>query len=158
MTQHDQPLTPEKDILRKDEAWALLPPEERQKLYDMLPPPREGEPQHDIDVNPMQTMYRPYIEAEVRRWQDDLREGKETKAWRYQAIEAGREREKGVWDEWKEAQRELDWGVQDESGKQNEDEDKDKDGGDVEKDEKTNGKGDAEEVKTEHEEKVGEES
>ncbi|KAK4631575.1 Elongator complex protein 5 [Fulvia fulva] len=52
------------DILRKDEAWALLPPEERQKLYDMLPPPREGEPQHDIDVNPMQTMYRPYIEAE----------------------------------------------------------------------------------------------
>lgn len=80
----------------------------------MLPPPQEGEPPHNIDVNPMRTMYRPYIEEELHRWQDDLREGKETKTWREQAIEAGRERESGVWDEWKEAQRELDWGVKDE--------------------------------------------
>ncbi|EME47183.1 hypothetical protein DOTSEDRAFT_124793 [Dothistroma septosporum NZE10] len=104
------------DLLRKNEAWALLPQEDRQKLYNMLPKPQEGEAQHNLGANPMQTMYRPYIEAELRKWQDDLREGKETKAWREQAIEAGKEREKGVWDEWKEAQRQLDWGLQDEHG------------------------------------------
>ena len=77
----------------------------------------------------MQTMYGPYIEAEIRKWQEDLKEGKESKAWREQAIQAGRDKEKGDWDEWKEAQRELDWGVKEESS------------GEEEKDDKVNGKG-----------------
>ena len=117
----------------------------------MLPQPQEGEPQHDIDVNPMQTMYRPYIEAELRRWQDDLTEGKETKAWREQAIEAGRQREKGVWNEWKEAQRELDWGVGASGNENGGDEGNGNGNGgkEVEKDDEAKHKDDVDEVENE---------
>lgn len=77
----------------------------------MLPPPLEGEPPHDKDVHPFHTHLKPYIENEIRRWQDDLREGKEAKSWRNQAILAGKARSEGKWDAYQQAKKEQDWGV-----------------------------------------------
>ncbi|KXT14419.1 hypothetical protein AC579_8358 [Pseudocercospora musae] len=103
-------------ILRKEGAWEVLTPETRQDLYAMLPAPREGEPAHDIDVHPLKTRYKQYIEGELRRWQQDLIDGKESKKWREAAMRAGQERAEGKWDVWKEQQRENDWGQRDENG------------------------------------------
>jgi len=61
-------------------------------------------------VNPLKTPLRPYIEEELRIWQDDLRDGKETKKWREEAILAGVERREGKYDEWKESERERNFG------------------------------------------------
>lgn len=76
----------------------------------MLPAPLDGEPPHDKDVHPFNTHLRPYIENELRRWQDDLIDGKEAKSWRIQAMQAGRERAEGQWDSYQQAKREQDWG------------------------------------------------
>lgn len=86
----DQPsfLTFQQSLLRKGESWALLSPESREQLYALLPERKEGDPPHDPDVHPL-TSYRfkEYIEAELRQWQDDLVEGRETKKWRAQALQ-----------------------------------------------------------------------
>ena len=55
-------------------------------------------------------MYKPYIEEELRRWQEDLKDGREGKKWREEAMQAGRDRVQGKFDEWKEAEREEYWG------------------------------------------------
>jgi hypothetical protein len=85
----------------------------------MLPPPLAGEAAHDIDVHPLKTRYRPFIEEELRRWQDDVRDGKEGKKWREDAMKAGQDRAAGKWDEWKEQQKQLEWGVKDENPRPN---------------------------------------
>ena len=97
-------------ILRKAEAWSLLPEQVRQNLYALLPAPLEGEKPHDVDVHPLKTRYKSYIEEEVRRWQEDLKEGREAKTWRESAKQAGKDRLDGKWDDWKEQQREANWG------------------------------------------------
>ncbi|KAK5118631.1 hypothetical protein LTR85_008096 [Meristemomyces frigidus] len=104
------------NILRKEAAWTTLPLEIRQHLYSMLPAPRAGEAPHDVEVNPLRTAYRPYIEEELGRWQEDLKNGFEAKKWREEALQAGRDRMDGRYDEWKEAQREEFWGEQGEEG------------------------------------------
>ncbi|KAK0932787.1 hypothetical protein LTR29_015639 [Friedmanniomyces endolithicus] len=96
--------------LRREGAWDTLSFETREKLYALLPAPRQGEPPHDPDVNPLKTAYRPYIEEELRIWQDDLKDGKETKKWREEAMLAGVERREGKYDEWKENERERNFG------------------------------------------------
>ena len=55
-------------------------------------------------------MYKPYIEEELRRWQEDLKDGREGKKWRDEAMQAGKDRVQGKFDEWKEAEREEYWG------------------------------------------------
>ncbi|KAF2717958.1 hypothetical protein K431DRAFT_297352 [Polychaeton citri CBS 116435] len=90
----------------KPEAWALLPFATRQHLYTLLPSPPPGEPPHDPDVNPLETHCRPYIEEELRRWQEDLAEGREAKKWRAEALEAGRARRNGEFEEFRLAERE----------------------------------------------------
>ena len=102
-------------ILRKEDSWALLPAEIRQRLYELLPAPRDGEAPHNPDVHPLKTRYKPYIEEELRRWQEDLRDGREAKKWREEAMQAGRDRVRGKFDEWKETHREEYWGAPDEN-------------------------------------------
>jgi hypothetical protein len=34
---------------------------------------------HDLSVNPLQSRFGKAIENELRKWQDDLKEGRETK-------------------------------------------------------------------------------
>ncbi|KAK4550521.1 hypothetical protein LTR36_000100 [Oleoguttula mirabilis] len=104
------------NILRKEAAWATLPLEIRQHLYSLLPAPQTGEAAHDVEVNPLRTSYRPYIEEELGRWQEDLKNGLEAKQWRQDALQAGRDRMEGQYDGWKEAQREEFWGEKGEEG------------------------------------------
>ncbi|TKA68764.1 hypothetical protein B0A55_07409 [Friedmanniomyces simplex] len=97
-------------ILRKEGAWDTLALDTRENLYALLPATRPGEPPHDPDVNPLKTPLRPYIEEELRIWQDDLKYGKEAKKWREEAMLAGVERREGKYDEWKESEREREFG------------------------------------------------
>lgn len=97
-------------VLRKEEAWMTLPQEVREQLYALLPAPGDGELAHDVNVNPLKTDYKSHIEEELRRWQQDLKDGREGKKWREEAMQAGRDRVDGKFDEWKESQREEYWG------------------------------------------------
>lgn len=98
-------------LLRKPQAWETLPLATRSEIYALLPAPREGEPAHDVEVNPLKSAYRPFIEEGLRRWQADLKDGKETKKWRGEAVQAGRERAEGKFEEAKEGEREALWGM-----------------------------------------------
>ena len=98
-----------KTVLRKEEAWHLLPKQTREDLYALFPTPVDGEGPHDVEIHPLKTRYKPYIEEELRRWQEDLRDGKEAKKWREAAMQAGKDRSDGKWDDWKERQREVNW-------------------------------------------------
>ncbi|KAK5693220.1 hypothetical protein LTR17_025196 [Elasticomyces elasticus] len=97
-------------ILRKEGAWDMLSYEKRKELYDMLPANKPGEAPHDPDVNPLKTSLRSYIEEELRVFQDDLKFGKEGRKWREEAMMAGVERKEGKYDEWKESEREKEFG------------------------------------------------
>lgn len=90
-------------------AWGLLPLATRQRLYELLPSALEGRP-HNPDVHPLKSLYDQNILAEIRAWQTDLKDGKETKKWREEALQAGQDRSLGLWDDWKEAHREETWG------------------------------------------------
>lgn len=63
----------------------------------------------------MDTALRIHIEKEVRVYQTDLSDGKETKKWREDAMKAGLERSSGAWDALKEQQRQEEWGERDEA-------------------------------------------
>jgi len=109
-----------KVILRKEDAWSALPQETQQHLYSLLPKPLQGDEPHDAAVNPLKTRYRPHLEEALRRWQDDLKDGKETKKWRGEAMQAGSDRKEGKFNDWKDVQREEYWGetaVKDENDK-----------------------------------------
>jgi hypothetical protein len=67
--------------------------ETRQRLYSLLPPSTNEEFPHNFDVNPLQSQFGKGIEKELRKWQDDLKDGRDTKKWR---DEAGWERQ-GEW-------------------------------------------------------------
>jgi len=85
-------------VLRKDGAWETLDLETRQRLYSLLPPSTNEDFPHDFDVNPLQSQFGKDIENELRKWQDDLKDGRETKKWRDEAIQAGRDRASGAFD------------------------------------------------------------
>nr|POE46182.1 hypothetical protein CFP56_73561 [Quercus suber] len=85
-----------------------LPKAVRQGLYDQLPTAGTGS--HDIDNNPLHTAFRPYMEDAIANWQGDLREGRESKKWRQEAIDAGTQRESGKFDEYTVAHKEEWWG------------------------------------------------
>ena len=101
-------------LLRRDEAWILLPRDIREQLYSLLPRPGADQPPQDADVHPLHTMYKPYIEEELRPFGEDLREGREQKKWRLEAMQAGKDRIDGKFDEWKEQQKWEDWGDREE--------------------------------------------
>ena len=46
-----------------------------------------------------------------------MKDGREVKKWREEAMQAGKDRTDGKFDEWKELQREEYWGKQDENAK-----------------------------------------
>lgn len=94
-------------VLRDEAAWNTLPKETREELYRYLPKLPGG---YNIDVHPLSTSLQPYIEGEIRLYQTDLNDGKETKKWREEAMKAGMERSSGSWDALKEQQLEEDWG------------------------------------------------
>ncbi|KAK4506192.1 hypothetical protein PRZ48_004157 [Zasmidium cellare] len=98
-------------ILRQEDAWESLPEEARQNLYNLLPPPTGGEPPHNIDVHPLQTQYKQHIEEGIRTWQNDLKDGREVKSWREQAMQVEEDRKEGKLDDFKAYQREADWGT-----------------------------------------------
>jgi hypothetical protein len=83
----------------------------------MLPVPQEGEQAYDTTVHPLHTPLKPYIEEALKEWQEDLKEGRETKKWRDQAMQAGASREAGEFDEWKASEEEKWYG-----GKENDEE------------------------------------
>lgn len=85
-------------VLRKESAWDTLDLETRQRLYALLPAPADGEPPHDPNVNPLETQLGKAIEDELRKWQDGLKEGREGKKWREDAMLAGRDRTSGKFD------------------------------------------------------------
>ncbi|KAF2159629.1 hypothetical protein M409DRAFT_29948 [Zasmidium cellare ATCC 36951] len=116
-------------ILRQEDAWESLPREVRQNLYNFLPQPTEGEPAHNVDVHPLKTQYKQYIEDAIRTWQQDLIDGREVQSWREQAMQVEQDRQDGKWDDFKAYQREADWG--------DDGEDEDGEGNDVKND--TNG-------------------
>ena len=93
-------------LLRHEAAWQTLPFATRSKLYALLPAPLEGEAPRDLDVSPLDTDLKQYIEGAFRQYQDDLKEGRETRKWRSEALEAGEMRRKGEFDAVKEAERE----------------------------------------------------
>nr|POF17766.1 hypothetical protein CFP56_13178 [Quercus suber] len=95
-------------FLDNEKAWMTLPKALRQELYSQLP--TIGNESHDIDINPLHSALRPYMEDAIANWQEDLREGRESKKWRQEAIDAGRERERGKFDEYSEAHKEEWWG------------------------------------------------
>lgn len=103
-------LTALKAVLRRADAWDKLNRETRQELYNCLPPPKDGEAPRNIDVHPLKTSLKAYIEGGVRNWQTDLNDGKEQQKWREAAFRAGQERSSGAWDPVKERQRADDWG------------------------------------------------
>ena len=72
--------------------------ETRQRLYSLLPPPANEVP-HNLNVNPLQSQFGKGIEKELRKWQDDLKDGREVKKWREEAMQAGRDRASGVFDD-----------------------------------------------------------
>ena len=63
-------------------------------------------------MHPLKSVYKSYIEEELRRWQEDLKDGREGKKWREEAMQAGQDRVEGKFDEWKELEREQYWGKQ----------------------------------------------
>ena len=85
-------------ILRKEGAWQTLDLETRQRLYSLLPPSANEEFPHNFDVNPLRSQFGKGIENELRKWQDDLKDGRETKKWRDEAMQAGRDRASGAFD------------------------------------------------------------
>jgi hypothetical protein len=85
-------------ILHKEAAWETLDLETRQRLYALLPASIAGEMPHDPSVNPLQSQFGKAIENELRKWQDDLKEGRETRKWREEAMLAGRDRTSGSLD------------------------------------------------------------
>jgi hypothetical protein len=99
-------------VLRSEAAWDTLPQEKREELYGYLPPVPGG---FNTNVNPLKTALRPLIEEEIRRYQNDLNDGKEVKKWREDAMKAGKERSSGSWNEFKEKQLEEDWGKRNEA-------------------------------------------
>lgn len=101
-------LTQSQEMLRKDDAWAQLSHETRSRLCALLPDLPDI--QHDPDVNPLWASCAPYIEKELRSWQDDLREGRESQKWRTEAIQAGRDRQNGKFADWEQLKREEWWG------------------------------------------------
>ena len=87
-----------KQILRKESAWETLDLETRQRLYSLLPPPVNEDMPHNLNVNPLQSQFGKGIENELRKWQDDLKDGRESKKWRDEAMQAGRDRASGAFD------------------------------------------------------------
>ena len=71
--------------------------ETRQRLYSLLPPSADEMP-HNLNVNPLQSQCGKGIEKELRKWQDDLKDGREVKKWRDEAMQAGRDRASGAFD------------------------------------------------------------
>ena len=87
-----------KQILRKESAWETLDLETRQRLYSLLPPSTNEDMPHNLDVNPLQSQFGRGIENELRKWQGDLKDGRESKKWREEAMQAGRDRASGAFD------------------------------------------------------------
>lgn len=71
--------------------------ETQQHLYSLLPPARPNT-RHNPHMHPCSTAFWPAIVAEMRAWQDDLKEGRETKKWREDAMKAGKDRVDGKFD------------------------------------------------------------
>lgn len=101
-------LTHQQDVLDNDKAWMALPKPVRQDLYKQLP--TVGPHPHDVEINPLHTALRPYMQDAILSWQEDLREGRESKKWRQEAIDTGKERESGKFDEYRIAHKEEWWG------------------------------------------------
>lgn len=85
-------------VLRREGAWETLDLQTRQRLYSLLPPPTNEDMPHNFNVNPLYSPFGKGIENELRKWQDDLKDGRESKKWRDEAMQAGRDRESGVFD------------------------------------------------------------
>lgn len=81
----------------------------REYLYSLVPQPRQGEPPHNTEVNPLNTESGPYVEEAIHAWQEDLGEGRESKKWREEASQAGRDRAAGKFDEVKKVHRQEHW-------------------------------------------------
>ncbi|KAF2770752.1 hypothetical protein EJ03DRAFT_350049 [Teratosphaeria nubilosa] len=99
-------------LLTKPEAWSALPLSTRENLYSLLPAPdpENDGARHDPDINPLESKFGEIIREELQIWQEELRGGYETAKWRNEAVEAGRERLEGNYDEWKDAAKEEQWG------------------------------------------------
>jgi hypothetical protein len=61
-------------------------------------------------VNPLKSPHEKYIKRAIKTWHEDLLDGREAKTWRESTMQAGKERDEGTWDEWREAERERYWG------------------------------------------------
>ena len=106
-----------------EEAWSVIPSEQQQILYSLLPPPSGGAQSLPLDhsVHPFKTEYAPYIKHFLHEWQNDLREGRNTQKWRKDAELASGERAAGVFDDVLAKDREEKWGMMLEAGEPEDD-------------------------------------
>jgi hypothetical protein len=79
----------------------------------LLPPPSSDEPAHNADVHPLKTSYKRFIEVALRKWQDDVATGRESKKWRDEAIQASHDHSTGKWDDLRSLQRQIYWATSD---------------------------------------------
>ncbi|KAI5273225.1 hypothetical protein E4T47_03542 [Aureobasidium subglaciale] len=98
-------------LLTKEEAWSSLDLETRRELYRMLPSTLKGDMVAiDPDVHPLKTGFAKYIKHFIYEWEQDLAAGRRTAKWQREAKQASGERIAGVYDGWKETEREEHWG------------------------------------------------
>ena len=138
-------------------------------MYALFPPPKEGQPPYNPDIHPLELPdFKATIEEELREWQEDLVDGRETQKWRDEAFQvcyvllrhinrrrvltmwqASQDHVDGKFDQYKLYKRDQYWGQPaDEGADEGVDDDAEEVGNDkkdIEVVAKTNGKGKAEE-------------
>jgi hypothetical protein len=57
----------------------------------------------------LKTTYKRFIEVALRKWQDDLVNGRETKKWREEAKQASQDHADGKWNDLNSVQRQQYW-------------------------------------------------
>lgn len=85
----------------KDGSTATTPGETKLESSRISFPP---------DRHPLQTPLKQHIIWFIRKLQEDSDEGRTTKAWMRDGMEASAQRAEGKFDEWKEKNREEYWG------------------------------------------------
>jgi hypothetical protein len=58
-------------------------------------------------------MYKRFIEVALRKWQDDVANGRESKKWRDEAIQASHDYSTAKWDDLRSLQRQMYWATKD---------------------------------------------
>lgn len=101
------------ELLSSDRAWTSLERDQQLKLISMLPNASlpDWPESEDLPNVPMEFLKtNRSMQADVRLFQEDLKEGRHEPSWQRSAAEAMEKRANGDFDDWKERNREEFWG------------------------------------------------